>query len=807
MQIIMKTDIHSQLENTRYTLRALGNAVSDLVNSSPDVFGDPAIKSRLGDFLKAYQEATQRLANPTLSIATIGTTSSGKSTVVNSLMGRRIAPIEAGEMSGGVLTLKHSDERKLIIEATPDAVWETGEWTVLSDEKMYSRIQVTMQSYHETRKKKECIAPQITVYTSLFPACDLSLSGLPEGIGIEFLDLPGLKSVQDRANLAVIQPLVGKAFSLVALDYMQVDEQHRQKLLAELKRVVEYLQGRTDSMIFILNRVDNRGSDDLPIEVRLEKLKEEIKEVLSLPELPDVIPFNARLLYYAQCAWGTTSLRDHSMVKPKVRSQLLKALFKDCASTIEEKATGNRELRRWFDEIKYDLEDNHSLNNSKMREIMSYALKWSGGEALWHCIRERVQESFSELVILPALLDVFQAYDVFSSELDSLTEIRSIKNKEKVELEREQLKIQDSYIKNKITDIKTHLQKKIKDIVEQLKTSQAEQTSRFTQSELPGFAEIIDIIDEIEKDLNINLISIVQEALSNESDIGAFELEDRLRDLLPPPEAHDISRAYDKVRGKIIFTSSSGYLVRKVKEEDTKAIEELESAERAVRKLYLAMRKALTIRAEFTLQTQAGKCKEALSTLIAAAKEDLFNLIHAELPSFNLNDAVIADFNKQIFNSLPNLPENFFKVTDDIKVTSDKERVKTDSVPTGETKGSCLNKEAVYKDVYKDVEYKVLSIPNPDTMAEQWLGGVQKGKGDLWYELGNWVTEYLDWIMQKFNESLDLIIHLADAALQKQLDIIEQNFEEEFQRWQNIQNQKAIVTNNYIQFKNHICKN
>jgi hypothetical protein len=31
--------------------------------------------------------------------------------------------------------------------------------------------------------------------------------------------------------------------------------------------------------------------------VRIDKLKKEIKEVLSLSELPDVLPFNARLLY------------------------------------------------------------------------------------------------------------------------------------------------------------------------------------------------------------------------------------------------------------------------------------------------------------------------------------------------------------------------------------------------------------------------------------------------------------------------------------------------------------------------------
>ena len=205
-------------------------------------------------------------------------------------MGRKIAPIEAGEMSGGVLTLKHSQERKLIIEETPDAVWERGEWIDLTDEEIYQKIRVVMHSYHEQRKKKECIAPQIQVYIPLLPGNDLSLSGLPEGIGIDFLDLPGLKSVQDRANLQVIQPLVGKAFSLVALDYLQVDEQHRKKLLGELKRVVEYFQGRTDSMIFILNRVDNRGADDLPLEVRLEKLKKEIQQELHLPELPDVIP-------------------------------------------------------------------------------------------------------------------------------------------------------------------------------------------------------------------------------------------------------------------------------------------------------------------------------------------------------------------------------------------------------------------------------------------------------------------------------------------------------------------------------------
>lgn len=91
--------IDSKLEKTRHILKELGNAVSDLVNSSPDVFEKNQIKKNLDDFRKAHEEATERLLNPTLSIATIGTTSSGKSTIVNALMGRRIASIQGRKMN------------------------------------------------------------------------------------------------------------------------------------------------------------------------------------------------------------------------------------------------------------------------------------------------------------------------------------------------------------------------------------------------------------------------------------------------------------------------------------------------------------------------------------------------------------------------------------------------------------------------------------------------------------------------------------------------------------------------------------
>ena len=338
-------DSTTQLHTAQSLLHNLGNALSSLINASPDVFTDEQIQRCLQDFQEAYQEASQRLAHPSLVIATLGTTSSGKSTIVNALMGRRIAPIEAGEMSGGILHLKHSEQRRLVVEETPNAAWETGEWLNLGDAELYSRIQTVMHAYHAERRKQELIAPQVQVQVPLLPARDLKLSGLPEGVDIEFLDLPGLKSVQDRANLAVIQQQMGKAFSLVALDYMQVDEEHRQKLLGELKRVVEYLGGRTDAMIFILNRVDSRGADDLPLETRLEKLKVEIQETLELKTLPDVIPFSARLLYHAQCAWGTTPIDGSSETSQVDRHSLVSKLLEGASHFRENSQTVRRPLR------------------------------------------------------------------------------------------------------------------------------------------------------------------------------------------------------------------------------------------------------------------------------------------------------------------------------------------------------------------------------------------------------------------------------------------------------------------------------
>ncbi|WP_392407466.1 dynamin family protein [Chlorogloeopsis fritschii] len=824
----MELNIDSKLNNTRKLLQELGNSVSSLINSSPDIFEDPGIKSCLKGFLTVYQEATQRLENPSFRIATIGTTSSGKSTIVNALIGRKIAPIEAGEMSGGVLSLKHSQEQKLFIAETEDAVWDTGEWTGLSDEDLYQRIRTVMHSYHDARKKREYVAPQVTAYVPLLPACDSSLLGLPQGIGIELIDLPGLKSVQDRTNLATIQQQVNKAFSLVALDYMQVDDDHRKRLLEELKKVVEYLQGRTDSMIFILNRVDQRGTDDLPLEVRINKLREEIKDVLSLPELPDVLPFNARLLYYAQCAWGSGAFNELSKVAQKTRLKFIQAMFQDCAGVIKLNTKENRHLKNWFRNIEDDIEDNKPLDDETMRQILRYCLEWSGGRELWELFRVRVQESFAELVILPALVDVFDSYSTLSQFLDVLIQTRQIYHQKQVEEEREKLDKITQILHKNIKKIGREFKTEIEDLIGGLKTDNPQIRLKIKKNAEKkgrnGFSLIFDAVSEVEGDLTDVLIVPVRDALKNNQ--GAFELRDKLREVISPSLADDIAKTYDNVSRRINqFSRESEYLVKRVRVDDEKGQKELEHDERYVRLLYHTMRAAISARAEFFLQGKAKQFEQALESLVDEQIERLKICLSEDNfdSSIDFEKAAISNLRKKISQNLPALPDKFFELSDTIKQNRSKKTEvigqKTENVTRTKTEdetyieyyqsGSCFQStksrtktrpvtrsytESVTRDIKADVEYIELFLPYPDLMAKQWSSGIKKGKESLWDILLDWILKRLDYVSCIFEDSVNDLTNLAERALEKQLNIIEDNFEQEKQFWKDFEMKKNNAT-------------
>ncbi len=232
---------------------------------------------------KALEVLINELRHPTLILATTGTTSSGKSTLVNFLCGADIVPMAQREMSAGTVTIEYSEEKTLIIEKTPGALWECGKWEKISDEDIYSRLKQLMKAYIKARKKQPDLAyPRSIIYYPFRLVKDESFLELPKGVRVKLLDLPGLSYVGDEGNIGIIKQC-REALCLVTYNSAETDPYKVDNLLSEVVDQVKDLSGSPARMLFILNRIDIFRSDDDWQESEsefVEETTENIKEKL-----------------------------------------------------------------------------------------------------------------------------------------------------------------------------------------------------------------------------------------------------------------------------------------------------------------------------------------------------------------------------------------------------------------------------------------------------------------------------------------------------------------------------------------------
>ena len=781
----MKTGVANRLAVARARLDELGRLTTDLVSAHPTILEDPELRERFAAFERAHREAQARLSKPTLSIAMIGTTSSGKSTIVNALIGRRIAPIEAGEMSAGVLTLRHGQAKRLVVDDAEGAPWTAGTWVDLNDADTYDRVRDgVMRPYHEARRSRACLAPQVLVEGPLLPCVDATLLGLPPDLDVEFIDLPGLKSVQDRANLAVIQTRVHKAFCLVALDYLQTDEEHRKKLLEELSRIVQYLQGRPDSMVFVLNRVDQRGEDDEPIGARVTALKREIKEVLRLRSEPHVLPFEARLLYRAQCAWGAADGRD-AVTALDVRREHLRTLFGECASSLKRREREHPELRAWLRDVADRVDDGETPSTDDLRKLLGYAREWSGGEGLWRLLRARIEASFPELVILPSLIEVLDAHKNLTDALRAVSSIRKIDSKEQLKRERERLDAVRLRL-HEVGATRERFRNRLTTVAEGLKTGDQTVRHRLTKELGPGFEALLGAVNEVTGDLMKSLIAPIRDALKTSR--GVHDLEEQLRDVLEPPVAKDLTHAYDLFSRRIpTLSRANAALTVRVREDDPAAVKRVEETERDLRRLYYAMRESMAARAQFTLQGQAASIRGALAGLLEEQANAIANTLRANLPDLAIDHAIESARRAQTRDDLLALPEQFFTLPTPVEQRRQERTEVVDRRQEVEhyTTGTCFKDKktrTVIRDVTGPVAYQELALPDEDEMARRWSDGVQATEHSLWEALRTWMADALDESSVKFSASIGAVLGLVDRALvqQEQLAADESNAVVEF---------------------------
>ncbi|VEP17200.1 conserved hypothetical protein [Hyella patelloides LEGE 07179] len=329
-------------------------------------------------------------------------------------------------------------------------------------------------------------------------------------------------------------------------------------------------------MIFILNRVDQRGQDDIAIADKIKQLQLEIQTTLSLKELPDIIPLSGRFLYYAQCAWGATGISNNSSVDAVARRHYLNGMLVDCSSLIKLHTSEDKKLKKWFRDLEDRIDDGEVIDDESMRKVLYHVYDWSGGNRLWQCMRDRVRESFSELVILPALIDVLDRYKLLINAIDVELNIQKINEKEEVETKQQQIIDASERLTREVENIRDRFQQEVKEIIKLLKQDNQTERSILSQQSKKGFNSFYDIVSKVEEDLIENLISPVRDAF--EQDKGSYELEEELTKVIPPPKAKAIAKAYDLVNRKLtkFNKDDSGYFIRQVRQDAQEKIRSME---------------------------------------------------------------------------------------------------------------------------------------------------------------------------------------------------------------------------------------
>jgi hypothetical protein len=186
-------------------------------------------------------------------------------------------------MSAGAVTIEYSLEKSLIIHETPGALWECGEWTGITEEKIYQRLYRAMIGYIENREKQPNLACPLSTIFYPFRLLKESQIQFPEKTRVRILDLPGLAYIGDRGNMDIIKQC-RDALCLVTYNSAETDSYKVQSLLQEVVQQVKDLGGSPARMLFVLNRIDVFRADRNWIETEnrfCEKTIRSIKDLLT----------------------------------------------------------------------------------------------------------------------------------------------------------------------------------------------------------------------------------------------------------------------------------------------------------------------------------------------------------------------------------------------------------------------------------------------------------------------------------------------------------------------------------------------
>ncbi|WP_371418202.1 dynamin family protein [Anabaena sp. UHCC 0253] len=464
----MSNSVYKVFEEIEFKAKLLAqywnNFHTEISQHLPESY-QPEIQELSNNLETALTQLIYELQNPTLTLATTGTTSSGKSTLVNLLCGAEIVPVAVSEMSAGAVTIEYSKDKSLIIHETPGALWECGEWRGISDDKIYQRLYQAMISYIENRETQPNLAcPQSTI-SYPFRLLKESQLQLPKGTRVRILDLPGLAYVGDQGNANVIKQC-REALCIVTYNSAETDSQKVKSLLQEVVQQVKDLGGSPARMLFVLNKIDVFRADRSWPESETRFVEKAIRSIKN--ELTD------------QLREYTEEIENLKVVKLSTWPALLSLQIPNYIYTADACKKADNHFNGLIEDILQDLPRNTQKWNSHDKNRVAEAL-WqkSYAEEFHHNLREHINKHFPQLVI-PQMIDRFNiaAGNAIAEWATQIT--TAILNSSEVYYQQECRKISDTRLSLKyfLQDSNTNLKKPFEELNASIK--------RITEQSQPG---------------------------------------------------------------------------------------------------------------------------------------------------------------------------------------------------------------------------------------------------------------------------------------------------------------------------------
>ncbi|MDR3234924.1 MAG: dynamin family protein [Planctomycetaceae bacterium] len=510
-------------------------------------------------------ETIHKLEHSKLRLAFIGATSSGKSTFVNALLGKVIAPTEAQEMSAGVLQFFNADHDfvKLSIAApamsnetdVPEELWKEFDGKV-GVEEAEAKIRTAFDVYHHIKKTTDdIIAPQIQIYTRLLLAENPQLLQLPEGVKLEIIDLPGIHEINDAANLKVVQDVLTQAVLVVVLNYDDTAQDRLNVLLKEVGEVVRAFQS-CDSIFFVLNKVDRRNKGDNPLDQTIKTLKDKI---VCLDGLNDtdiaIVPVSAiQLMQYqygigyplqesptdAQLKYLASGLRnfdvsdvfeeepdwmfDVSRKAKKVTQydEKLESSVDEFGNTLtdDDKAQAERGLAKALTEFRKLFNSQYNeppvLTTERLQMLLDAAWKKSGGGRFIEGLRQRIQEHLPRLVIQPAIHDWQTDADDLATTLNGEYAVALKNTKEELDKLLAQLEQTQVVLSKKLQTMNRQLKQSFGTFIDALRTNRADDWN-YARSFIDGnkiinpFISVFDMLENIGKSASSDIFGVLSD--------------------------------------------------------------------------------------------------------------------------------------------------------------------------------------------------------------------------------------------------------------------------------------------------------